>query len=158
MEKNSKKIGITTLQLTLAVILSACTGGSESTKIVISDTCSLDNVIGSSGNPPNFITIANADIELQGWIADSANGRIPKKINVELVNSKNQVKHIESGTVGIKRTDVATALKLTSVEDSGFSIKTKLQGVISGEYEILLSAIYDDQMTICSPHRKIIIK
>jgi hypothetical protein len=144
--------------LVCVIGLSACTGGPESTKVVISDTCSLDNVVGATGSPPLFTALANSDIEFQGWVADAANGKVPKKVAVELVNSKNQVQFIYAGVAGVKRADVAAAFKTPSIENAGFAVKTKAQGVAPGEYEILLVGIYDEQITVCRSNRKIIIK
>lgn len=157
MKKIEKKLNVFII-LACAIGLSACTGGSESTKVVISDTCSLDNVVGATGSPPLFTALANSDIEFQGWVADAANGKVPKKVAVELVNPKNQVKFIDAGDAGVKRADVAAALKAPSVEGAGFAVKTKVQGVAPGEYEILLVGIYDEQRTVCRSNRKIVIK
>ena len=144
--------------LACAIVLSACTGSQESTKVVISNTCSLDNVVGATGSPPLFTALANSDIEFQGWVADAANGKVPKKVAVELVNSKNQVQFIDIGVAGVKRADVAAALKTPSIENAGFAVKTKVQGVAPGEYEILLVGIYDEQITVCRSNKKIVIK
>lgn len=144
--------------LACAIVLSACTGSQESTKVVISNTCSLDNVVGATGSPPLFTALANSDIEFQGWVADAANGKVPKKVAVELVNSKNQVQFIDIGVAGVKRADVAAALKTPSIESAGFAVKTKVQGVAPGEYEILLVGIYQAQITVCHSNRKIVIK
>ena len=144
--------------LACTIVLSACSDSQESTKVVISNTCSLDNVAGATGSPPLFTALVNSDIEFQGWVADAGNGKVPKKVLVELVNSKNQVQFTYIGNAGQKRADVAAALKTPSAESAGFSVKTKVQGVTPGEYEILLAGIYDEQITVCNSNRKVIIK
>ena len=144
--------------LACTVGLSACKGGPESTKVVISNTCSLDFVVGGDGGPPFFTAPAGSDLVLKGWVADAANGKGPKRVTVEFVNSKKQVQFICSGESGEKRADVAAALKSPSVESAGFAVKTKIQDVTPGDYEIFLVGVYDDQMTVCSSNRKIIIK
>ena len=152
------------MKLLIGVVLActigvyACKGGPESSKVVISDTCSLDYVVGAAGGPPLFIAPANSDLVFKGWIADAANGKVPKKVTIEFVNSKKQVQLTCSGAVGEKRADVAAALKTPSLESAGFAIKTKIQGVAPGEYEILLVGAYDDQIAICNSNRKITIK
>jgi hypothetical protein len=90
-------------------------------------------------------------------VADAVNGGVPKKIIVELVNPKNQVRFTDSGDSGEKRPDVATALNSPSVEGAGFSIMTNIQGVIPGQYDIVLVGIYDEQMTVCRSNKKLII-
>lgn len=148
----------TSIILLVFVFLSACTESGDSRKVVISDTCSLDAITGTSGSPPFFKAVANSDIEFQGWIADTAIGVFPKQISVELLNSKNQVQYIVDGSAGIKRIDVATAFKLPAIENSGFSIKTKLTNIKPGEYDVLLGATYDAQMAVCRSNKKIIIQ
>jgi hypothetical protein len=96
--------------LACAIVLSACTGSQESMKVVISNTCRLDNVVGATVSPPLFTALANSDIEFQGWGADAASGKVPKKVAIELLNSKNQVQFIETRVAGVKRVDVAGAL------------------------------------------------
>ena len=53
---------------------------------------------------------------------------------------------------------MAAALKTPSIENAGFAVKTKVQGVAPGEYEILLVGIYDEQITVCRSNKKIVIK
>ena len=156
-ELNPKRLN-NIIFLACAILLSACNGSQESMKVVISNMCSLDNVVGATGSPPLFTALANSDIEFQGWVADAANGKVPKKVSVELVNSKNQVQFIDTGAAGVKRADVAAALKIPSLESAGFVVRTKAQGIAPGEYEILLVGIYDEQITVCRSNRKIVIK
>ena len=148
----------TSIILIVAAFLSACTESSDSTKVVISETCSLDAIIGTSGSPPLFRAVENSDIEFQGWIADTSISAYPKKVNVELLSSKNQVQYIVNGTAGIKRPDVATAFKSPAIEDSGFSIKTKITNIKPGEYDVLLEATYDAQIAVCRSNKKIIVQ
>lgn len=147
-----------TLTLTLAFVITACSGGSDMTKIVATETCSLDNVGGSISNVPIIAANSNSEIIFQGWIADTINKKIPKKINLELVNSKNQVEYIQNGNVGIKRPDVATVFNSSELENSGYEIKTNLKEIKLGDYDILLTASYDEIIMICKTNRKLIIK
>lgn len=156
-----KKLNSRTFQriiLVLALGLVGCKGDRNLSKIAVTDLCSIDNVSGSSGQSPTFIIPVNVDVIFQGWAADGINGRVPKKVTVELVNPKNQVQFIVSGDSGVKREDVAAALKSPSVENAGFSIKTKIQDITFGEYDILVVSTYDEQITVCRSNKKIVIK
>jgi len=139
------------------VSLSACTDNAK-IKLAISDTCSLDNVVGSTGIPPLFTVRSGSEVVFQGWVADGIGARVPNSVSVEFVNSKNQVQFIDSGELKIKRSDVAAALKSQSVEGAGFAVKSKIQDVVDGEYSILLVGTYDDQKTVCRTNISIIIK
>lgn len=161
MDNEIKKIKLSlwrSILLTCIVGLFACTGESGSVKSVISDTCSLDDVVGATGSPPTFAVLTNTEILFKGWMADAAYGRVPEKVIIELVNQKNQVKFTDSGALGEKRADVAAALKFPSVEGAGFTIKSKIQDVTPGEYEIVLVGIYGEQLAVCRSNRKLIIK
>ena len=144
--------------LSLCFGLTACTGNSDTAKITISDTCSLDNILGATGGPSVFTALVNSDVEFQGWVADIAIANSAKKVKIELLNLKNQVQFVETGVVGIKRVDVAAAFKAPTLENAGFFAKSKLQGISSGEYEILLIASYDNQITVCRTHKNILVK
>ena len=117
--------------LAYAIRLSTCTGGSDSTKVVIGDACSLDNIIGATGSPSLFTAPTNYDIQFQVWVADADNGKVPKKVAVKLVNPKNQVQFIDAGVAEVKRADVAAALKSSSVEGARFSVNSKIQNVVT---------------------------
>lgn len=144
--------------LALAASLLGCSGGGDSNNIVLSDTCSLDSIVGATGVVPVFTTTADSTVEFQGWLADAMNSKTPKEIKIELINSNNQVQLSETGSVGIRRDDVAAALKSPDVQNAGFSVKTKLTGMPVGEYGILLVGVYEKQVAACNTSRKLIIK
>jgi hypothetical protein len=155
--KNAKsKYGFMCLALTASLL--GCSGGNDSNNIVVSETCSLDSIVGATGVVPVFTASADSTVEFQGWLADAMNSKTPKEVKIELINLNNQVQLSEIGSTGIRRDDVAAALKSPHVQNAGFSVKAKLTGMPVGEYGILLVGAYEKQVAACNTSRKLIIK
>ena len=92
-------------------------------------------------------------------MADSIAGRAPKRITIQLFDPMHRIQFMVSGDVGIKRPDVAVALKSSAVEASGYEVKGKIQDVNPGEYDVVLTGSFDNgQMMVCPSKRKILVK
>lgn len=116
--------------------------------------CAVDKIQGEGG--ATATTFASGDsIQFSGWILN------PKLKSPEvfavLLLGKNKAYAIP-GNAGNKRLDVAKAFKSRSAELSGYSIETKLDGVVPGEYSINLLQDSNGLLSVCLTKREISIK
>ena len=117
------------------------------------NACSFDAV---NDQPPKDASISDkARVKLHGWAGNVPAGTSPKQVFVEFEGPS---KVYVQATHGIKRPDVADALKKPGLVDTGWVAYADLSDAAAGAYKVRIIQVEVQSGLVCDSNKSIVIK
>ena len=145
-----------TLMLVAIFVFAGCNAGPDPEKVVATQYCSLDNILGATGAGLIFSSPVGTTLTFQGWAVDIANGKVPRDVSLQLIDAKDQVVASYEGSSGAKRPDLVKAFNVPGIEDGGFGITGRVN-VVPAEYNIQLSEYINGRLLVCRTNKKLVL-
>ena len=121
--------------ITCCLILNACNPNNDLALLSSypkNGICSIDN-------PERGAVVAkNKDLLIRGWAFDNLNKNVPAMLTLYFLNEKTNEIVLASIQRGEKRGDVAKALGIPALENSGFTGTLKKNELKAGKYKLIL--------------------
>lgn len=115
--------------------------------------CALDKFNGQRASAQTFTVNANSELRFQGWVSGPAKNA-PGEFTIVL---SGPATYGAAGTAGIKRADVARAMKAEGLMNSGFDIRAALGPVAPGEYEVAITQGAGGGLLRCATTARIVV-
>lgn len=155
--------------LTLAagcLLVASCgrggSGENEARKFVVLDgklpagknvLCAIDQVNSKRVKSKPITVESGHPVHIRGWMS-GPNRQAPGEFDVLLVG---ETTYAAPGAAGIKRTDVARALKSEALANSGFGAAFDLSNVEGGTYQVKALQTLEGQSFYCNSRAEILV-